>query len=76
MKRITWTSQFPTNRIAIADADQDAAVGVERELGNLRQRYPQRLTVTIARREVRKWLRESSEGKRVEEVVGGLLGGV
>ena len=61
--------------VDVADAGRDAAAGVERELGNLRQRYPQRLTVTIARREVRKWLRESSEGKRVEEVVGGLLGG-
>ena len=31
--------------------------------------------VTIARREIRKWLRESVEGQRVEEVVGVLLGG-
>ena len=60
--------------VAIADAGRQAAVGVERELGNLRQRFP-RLTVTIARREIRKWLRESVEGKRVEEVVGVLLGG-
>ena len=47
---------------------------MERELGNLRQLYPDRLTVTIARREIRRWLRESAEGKRVEEVVGELLG--
>ena len=60
--------------VAISDAGRQAAVGVERELGNLRQRYA-RLTVTIARREIRKWLRESVEGKRVEEVVGVLLGG-
>ena len=53
----------------------DAALGVERELGSLRQRYPERLTVTIARREIRRWLRESAEGKRVEGVVGVLLGG-
>ena len=59
--------------MAIADAGRNAAEGVERELGNLRQRYA-RLTVTIARREIRKWLRESVEGKRVEEVVGVLLG--
>ena len=39
----------------------EVAVSVERELGNLRQRYG-RLTVTIARREIRKWLRESVEG--------------
>ncbi len=60
--------------VAISDAGGKAVVGVERELGNLRQRYA-RLTVTIARREIRKWLRESVEGKRVEEVVGVLLGG-
>ena len=33
------------------------------------------ITVTIARRELRKWLRESQEGKTVETAVGGLLGG-
>ena len=60
--------------VSIAGAGRQAAAGVERELGNLRQRFP-RLTVTIARREIRKWLRESAEGKRVEEVVGLLLGG-
>ena len=60
--------------VSIAGAGRQAAAGVERELGNLRQRYP-RLTVTIARREIRKWLRESAEGKRVEDVVGLLLGG-
>jgi len=31
------------------------------KLGNLRQRYAERLSVTIARREVRKWLRESAQ---------------
>ena len=63
------------DHVAVSEAGRDAAAGVERELVNLRQRYP-RLTVTIARREIRKWLRESSEGKRVEDVVGVLLGGV
>ena len=62
--------------VSIADAGRQAAAGVERELGNLRQRYATRLTVTIARREIRKWLRESAEGQRVEEVVGVLLGGM
>ena len=32
------------------------------------------MTVTIARRELRKWLRESAEGQAVEDVVGRLLG--
>ena len=63
-----------STHVAISDAGRQAALGVERELGNLRQRYA-RLTVTIARREIRKWLRESVEGQRVEEVVGVLLGG-
>ena len=60
-------------RLLIAYVGGEAAAGVERELENLRQRYP-RLTVTIARREIRKWLRESAEGQRVEGVVGALLG--
>ena len=59
--------------VEVADAGREAAEGVERELVNLRQRYPDRLTVTIARREIRKWLRESPEGQQVEEVVGELL---
>ena len=59
---------------AISDAGRQAAVGVERELAKLREARPG-FTVTIARREIRKWLRESVEGQRAEEVVGVLLGG-
>ena len=58
----------------ISDAGRQAAAGVERELEKLREARPG-FTVTIARREIRKWLRESAEGQRVEEVVGVLLGG-
>ena len=57
---------------AISDAGQSAAQGAARELAQLRQNRP-RLTVTIARRELRKWLRESEEGKAVEEAVTELL---
>jgi len=60
--------------VSIADAGRQTAVGVERELERLGEERPG-FTVTIARREVRKWLRESAEGQRVEEVVGALLGG-
>ena len=60
--------------VAVSDAGRQAAVGVERELERLREARPG-FTVTIARREIRRWLRESAEGKRVEEVVGVLLGG-
>ena len=59
--------------MGIFDADRLVAVSVERELGDLWQRRA-RLTDTIARREIRKWLRESVEGQRVEEVVRVLLG--
>ena len=58
----------------IADAGRQAAVGVEGELERLGKERPG-FTVTIARREIRKWLRESVEGQQVEEVVGELLGG-
>ena len=60
--------------VSIADAGRQAATGVERELERLGEERPG-FTVTIARREIRKWLRESAEGQRVEEVVGALLGG-
>ena len=43
-----------------------------KQLANLRQDRGA-LTVTIARRELRKWLRESTEGKAVEEAVRELL---
>ena len=59
---------------AIADAGQAAATGAAQQLAELRASRP-RLTVTIARRELRKWLRNSYEGKAVEELVGKLLSG-
>ena len=62
------------SHVAVSDAGRQAAAGVELELEKLREARPG-YTVTIARREVRKWLRESAEGQRVEEVVGVLLGG-
>ncbi len=70
---------------AIADAGQAAASGAAQQLAALRAQRstssgtakrgsPRPLTVTIARRELRKWLRTSSEGKAMEELVGRLLG--
>ena len=58
--------------VSISDAGRLAAAGVELELGNLRRQY-ERLTVTIARREIRRWLGESEEGARVEGLVGELV---
>ncbi len=57
----------------IAAAGQAAAAGAARELARLREQRD-RVTVTIARRELRTWLRESAEGARVEAAVGRLLG--
>ena len=59
--------------VAISQAGEVAAAGAGRQLAQLRQERS-RVTVTIARRELRKWLRESPEGRTVEEVVGRLLG--
>ena len=50
------------------------SAGAARQLVQLR-RERSRVTVTIARRELGKWLRSSPEGRRVEEVVGRLLRG-
>ena len=59
--------------LAISKAGEAAAAGAAKQLEQLRQDRP-KLTVTIARRELRKWLRASAEGKAVEEGVGELLG--
>ena len=58
---------------AISEAGQATAEGVARQLEQLRQERGAKLTVTIARRELHKWLRESPEGKTVESLVGELL---
>ena len=56
----------------VSDVGQAAAQAAARRLAQL-NRERQRVTVTIARREIRKWLRESTEGKAVEEAVQELL---
>ena len=58
--------------ITVSEAGEVAAGGVAKQLAQLRQDRGE-VTVTIARRELRKWLRESTEGKAVEEAVGELL---
>ena len=65
----------PTNPLHahISHAGNSAAHSAARELAHLHQQRGNALTVTIARRELRAWLRASVEGKRVEEVVGALL---
>ena len=58
--------------VEVSLAGRAAAEGAARELAALRQSRS-KVTVTIARRELRKWLRESEEGRAVEEVVAELL---
>ena len=61
--------------VAIAEAGATATVGVEEKLADLRKKRGDKLTVKVARRELRKWLRASPEGKAVETAVGKLLAG-
>ena len=64
--------------IAIAGAGATAAAAAATKLDELRRMREQqddRLTVTVARRELRKWLRASPEGRAVETAVGRLLAG-
>ena len=56
----------------ISQAGEAAGQGVAKQMAQLRQDRGE-VTVTIARREVRKWLRESKEGKAAEEAVEKLL---
>ena len=57
----------------ISDAGMAAREAVNKVLENLRGERD-KVTVTVARREIRKWLRCSDEGKEVERLVGRLLG--
>ena len=58
--------------VAISDAGETAAKAAAHQLANLRQRRS-RVTYRIARRELRKWLRQSPEGAAVETAVPKLL---
>ncbi len=61
--------------VALAETGETAATAAVKQLAVLRELRGDKLTVTIARKELRKWLRESAEGAAVEEVVGRLLAG-
>ena len=56
----------------VSDAGKAAADGAARQLAAL-QAKRSRVTVTIARRELRKWLRNSPQGQAVEQAVTRLL---
>ena len=64
-----------TLHTAIADAGATAAGGAGHLLDRLRANRGDDLTVAYARREIRKWLASSPEGRAVEDAVGHLLHG-
>lgn len=58
--------------LEIAEAGAEAAIGAEtawREIEAERVMAGKSVSVTVARREIRAWLAESAEGRRVEELV-------
>ena len=57
---------------AVSKAGEAASVGAADQLAQLHEERD-RVTVTIARRELRKWLRTSPEGQAVEDAVSTLL---
>ena len=59
--------------VRISEVGSAAAEGVAGRLEQIREERD-RVTVTIARREIRKWLAASEEGRAVEEAVSELLG--
>ena len=64
--------------VELAEAGEAAAIGAKAlwdEVRVEREGKGQSTSVTVARREIRKWLSESAEGRRVEGLVGRLLGG-
>ena len=58
---------------AVADAGAAAALGAQGRLAELRAERGERLTVTIARRELRAWLRASDAGQAAEAAVRALM---
>ncbi len=59
--------------IALSEAGEAAATGAAQQLERLRADRGHNVSVKIARRELRKWLRASAEGKAVEDAVARLL---
>ena len=70
MSNFDWTKHA-----TIAEAGATAAAAAEKKLAELCEERGDCLTVTIARRELRRWLRTSTEGRKVETAVTSLLAG-
>ena len=67
--------EFDSNEplhVNVSDAGQAAAEGVTKQLSQLHQQRND-LTVTVARRELLTWLKDSKQGRAVETLVGELL---
>ena len=60
--------------MVIAKAGERAAAGAAQKLAEVREARGEKFSVTIARDELRNWLRSSAEGKEVEAAVAALLG--
>ena len=60
--------------VEISEAGRAAATGAAQRLAELRAQRGDNVSVTIARRELRAWLRTSPEGVAVEGAVGRVLG--
>jgi hypothetical protein len=84
MKKLVWHLPIPEYddsdplHIELAEAGEAAANGAKALWDGVRverEGRGQSTSVTVARREIRKWLSESAEGRRVEGLVSRLLGG-
>ena len=62
-----------TLHVRVSETGEAAAAGARERLEELRDTRGSKLTVTIARRELRRWLRESEGGRAVEASVKELL---
>ena len=65
--------------VELAEAGEAAAIGAKALWDGVRverEGKGQSTSVTVARREIRKWLSESADGRRVEELVGSVVGGL
>ena len=79
LKKLLWRLPIPEYdgddalHAEVSAAGTAAADCAARELARLRQERGNDVSVRIARRELRAWLRSSDEGNRVEQVVAQLL---
>ena len=82
LKKLLWQLPIPEFDAAdplhaeISEAGREAASGAAHRLAELRAQRGDNVSVTIARRELRAWLRASPQGAAAEAAVGRLCGGL